>query len=307
MVDIERSYVTLGLKVGASPEEVKEAYRDLVKVWHPDRFTDNPRLQQRAQEKLKEINLAYDTLLAYLTHAASNPADTRPEAGTPHREPEKGKSSAGPEHAAPPPPPPPPRPGGASEGTRHPADGMRAVEWARAHRVFAVLVGVLLLGGALFRNELLYACVEHRFAGGAVTKWCTNRVTGGRWMLSSIGEWGDLSAHPATQGTRPTETPPVGASAEPLDLDVPPPTRKGDWVHIPPFTFGATKEKVRAAQGDGVLILDLSTNSYVVWTYGKSSIYFSRDGRVVGWYHAQEDPLNVKPEGFGYVGDRLRP
>ncbi|MBI3585341.1 MAG: RDD family protein [Nitrospinae bacterium] len=55
-------YEILGLKIGASLDEVKEAYKDLVKVWHPDRFTNEPKLQLKAQEKLKEINEAYQMI-----------------------------------------------------------------------------------------------------------------------------------------------------------------------------------------------------------------------------------------------------
>jgi curved DNA-binding protein CbpA len=32
----------------------------LANVWHPDRFVGNPRLQKKAEEKLKEINAAYE-------------------------------------------------------------------------------------------------------------------------------------------------------------------------------------------------------------------------------------------------------
>ncbi len=59
MDDLRECYRMLEVDPGASPELVKRAYRDLVKVWHPDRFTDDPGLQSRAQEKLKQINLAY--------------------------------------------------------------------------------------------------------------------------------------------------------------------------------------------------------------------------------------------------------
>jgi hypothetical protein len=57
-----RCYELLGLAPGASAEELKAAHRDLVKVWHPDRFAHDPRLQQKAQERLKEINEAYELL-----------------------------------------------------------------------------------------------------------------------------------------------------------------------------------------------------------------------------------------------------
>ncbi|HLC42841.1 MAG TPA: J domain-containing protein [Methylomirabilota bacterium] len=59
--DLERYYVALGLRPGASPDEIRQAYRNLVKVWHPDRFSDD-RLRQNAEEKLKEINEAYNRL-----------------------------------------------------------------------------------------------------------------------------------------------------------------------------------------------------------------------------------------------------
>jgi hypothetical protein len=52
-------YQILELKPGASKQEVKQAYKDLIVVWHPDRFAHNPRLQQKAQEKVKELNAAY--------------------------------------------------------------------------------------------------------------------------------------------------------------------------------------------------------------------------------------------------------
>ncbi len=60
MTDIQRCYEILGVESGVSLEELKRAYRRLVKAWHPDRFTHDPRLQQRAENKLKEINVAYE-------------------------------------------------------------------------------------------------------------------------------------------------------------------------------------------------------------------------------------------------------
>ena len=51
----------LGVKQGTSAEEVKKAYRDLVKRFHPDRFQD-AEAKELANEKLKEINQAYDQI-----------------------------------------------------------------------------------------------------------------------------------------------------------------------------------------------------------------------------------------------------
>ena len=63
MDELNKYYQVLGLSPGASLEEVNQAYKDLAFIWHPDRIpTDNPRLQQKAQDKLKEINHARDQL-----------------------------------------------------------------------------------------------------------------------------------------------------------------------------------------------------------------------------------------------------
>ena len=64
MAGLDRSYKILGVSPGAGEAEMKQAYRDLVKVWHPDRFPGDARLQAKAQDRLKEINEAYRRILS---------------------------------------------------------------------------------------------------------------------------------------------------------------------------------------------------------------------------------------------------
>lgn len=55
-------YEVLGVREGSSVEEIKRAYKDLVRKYHPDQYQNNP-LSDLAEEKLKEINEAYDYLM----------------------------------------------------------------------------------------------------------------------------------------------------------------------------------------------------------------------------------------------------
>ncbi|KAK8853843.1 hypothetical protein M9Y10_016386 [Tritrichomonas musculus] len=54
-------YEVLGLKRGASVSQVKDAYRKMARIWHPDRYSD-PVKKREAERKMKNINRAYDVL-----------------------------------------------------------------------------------------------------------------------------------------------------------------------------------------------------------------------------------------------------
>jgi curved DNA-binding protein CbpA len=61
-MELQRCYEVLGIQVTASPEAVHQAYKTQVKFFHPDRFTGDPDQQRLAEERLKEVNAAYETL-----------------------------------------------------------------------------------------------------------------------------------------------------------------------------------------------------------------------------------------------------
>src|SRR6266851_1313967 len=65
MHEITRCLEVLGLKPGASQAETKNAYRELLMLWHPDRFASNSPLQAKAGEKVRELNAAYEFLMEH--------------------------------------------------------------------------------------------------------------------------------------------------------------------------------------------------------------------------------------------------
>lgn len=61
--ELKRAYEALEIEPGTEFGEVREAYLDLVKVWHPDRHQGaSERLRARAEQKLKDITAAYEKL-----------------------------------------------------------------------------------------------------------------------------------------------------------------------------------------------------------------------------------------------------
>lgn len=82
-------YKVLGVSPSATEDEVKKAYRELIKKYHPDNYSGSP-LEDLASEKMKEVNEAYDEIMrqrktggrnyaksSYSSNAGSNYNDVR--------------------------------------------------------------------------------------------------------------------------------------------------------------------------------------------------------------------------------------
>ncbi|MFO8165004.1 MAG: DnaJ domain-containing protein [Desulfatiglandales bacterium] len=84
-MDIKQCFDVLELDNNASIDDAKQAYKDMVNIWHPDRFSSNPRLKQKAEDKLKEINEAYEIMQSYLSSKKppqpDKPTYAKPDSG----------------------------------------------------------------------------------------------------------------------------------------------------------------------------------------------------------------------------------
>ncbi len=70
MICLSDPYRILGVSPDATDDEIKKAYRNLAKKYHPDKYANTP-LADTASEKMKEINDAYDRITKMRKEGAS--------------------------------------------------------------------------------------------------------------------------------------------------------------------------------------------------------------------------------------------
>ena len=301
--DFSDSYRILDLPPDATLEEVKRSYRELVRVWHPDRFASDPKLQNKAQEKLKLINLAYERICKGGdgdSRRRSTPSGTSTSQAGEQSRPTGSSGSVnnrGEPKTEEPRQPPPPQPQAPPELETN--WGYRIVQFGAAVVIMAVIK--------------------------------TGFSTGDR----SRGQTTDYSPHytqpSQTYAPQPEPVPPQVASTpvleQPAALDKPTSltgeavapvklpmerTKKvevalvkaRDSVSPAPsiptqdfFTIGSTKDEVRTIQGAPDRFSDLT------FGYGLSEVFF-RDGRVASWKQYSSSRLKVRWLPASPVADR---
>lgn len=70
MDPLDRAYAVLEVRRGCTRAQLKRAYRDLVRRWHPDRFAGDPAGQAEATVKLRAINDAFRTVVRSMAGVA---------------------------------------------------------------------------------------------------------------------------------------------------------------------------------------------------------------------------------------------
>ncbi len=73
---MENPYKILGISEDATDIEVKNAYRQLARKYHPDNYANDEAMAELANEKMKEINEAYDEIMRMRSTKSSGQSST---------------------------------------------------------------------------------------------------------------------------------------------------------------------------------------------------------------------------------------
>jgi hypothetical protein len=119
--------------------QLKQAYHDLVQVWHPDKHSHNERLRKKADEKMKEINQAYEVLQAGLINGSFRLERSKGGAG-----PRPSRNGPAREHQ-PPPNTPTQTAEPAPKDSAHAATGIIEPKGLRGNAFWFLLMGLMLL------------------------------------------------------------------------------------------------------------------------------------------------------------------
>ena len=283
----------LGLEMDATENEIRSAYRLLVKVWHPDRFQSDPKLNEVAEAKLKDVNSAY-AILASTFSQRGQWQRPRPASAN-------AASRGSPQKT---------RPTPKTPSTRRTAPGAipswSPPLWLRP--TIKILYRIAIVTFAI----LLYRYIWIAFADWDYTNGDVARVYGfgkeavlkgleapKRRFLEAVEQ--DLRRlDPRKAAPAPAALPQTAETAIPADPQTGQTApekatmRQSPKIQAAPrkiysyITVGSTKDEVLAQQGTPTAS---SENKLV---YGRSELYF-KDNSVIGWrIDPASSPIRVK-------------
>lgn len=260
MTNYKKSYSILGVFQDDDWETVRNAYKRQIRRWHPDRFQDADQ-RKIAEDRCKEINLAYQALDNYYRQAGALPPEwpVTHETPAPAGEPRSEQTT-------------PPAPESVTidlfqdthTGTRGHA--------SRRYTAILVIVAAAVIGYVLsvpLPTEHPNA-LEQPLPGPIET----DSVAGNSAMYSHLGKDGETkAAHEQWDENEKGATHEISALAT--------------SGRLPYITRGSTKQEVLAIQGRPLRETDTA------WDYGLSRINF-QNGKVVDWYENPMNPLIVQ-------------
>ncbi|HEY1731219.1 MAG TPA: J domain-containing protein [Terriglobales bacterium] len=265
MCDRCTALTTFGLTRDATQAEIKDAYRTLAKVWHPDRFQGDEHLRAKAEEKLKGINSAYHLLTT--TAAAGRYSKPSSPASRPQESQQAAAAAPGWIPYQP-----------LRESRFRPSFQTRRYATRRG---LAVVVAMLVIGGVWIyvRHNGLPSFVVDDAPRQAVGQDATSTGAAGQSSKKK-----KQSQHQATDSAKPGEE--AGAHVRPnpvASLVVYP----DEDPQVAYFTVGSTKSDVVRIQGTP------SSIAGDVLRYGESEVTFQY-GRVQSWHEDPGSPLKAR-------------
>jgi len=302
--------LALGLTQNATQMEVKDAYRLLAKVWHPDRFQGDEDLRLKAEEKLKEINSAYQVLI---TTAAADTASEWSQQTSTSSQAEATWAAQGSNGASGKTPPSGWDSTGAARQTRPTAESAAGTDSRvsypcsvtrhsdaslprkrRASLAWTVTVVAVLVAGGIWLNVRFGHPSSVNSAAREAAKPLAEsphpQAKGsGAALAADIGQ--QASKH--SQNSKNDLTRPAGKTrAGSATKDATSPRSSlliypSDDPQVPYFTVGSTTNDVIRVQGAP------SRRTENLFAYGLSEVHF-KDGRVESWHVDPSSPLKAR-------------
>ena len=270
------AFAMFGLTRDATPTEIKDAYRVLAKVWHPDRFPGDATLRLKAEEKLKEINSAYQLLTTAEDKRAYRPS-SRP--APPPEDVHQPTAAASEERSY-------------RRPTAGPVSPPFRMRQRAGRKWLAIPIAILIAAGIWIALRYVHP-TEWDFwnttatDGSAAPQAGSTAETSGKGVRAGSNGQGSKekpapSASAALAEKTGTHTRTKAGSSRASLVEYP-----SDDPLVPYFTVGSTKDDVLRVQGTP----DKMTAG--VFSYGPSEVYF-RNGRVDSWHADPGTPLKAR-------------
>jgi hypothetical protein len=292
MNDYTRHYAALGATHDTDWKALRARYKRLIGLWHPDRFPADASERDLAEERSKQITIAYQALERYYRdHGVLPPMEPASLPG------EGGVASRGAEAASQSSQPP------ARPAAPEPPTGQAARKAPERHRALIAVFALLIASYATYR----YSGGQMREPDAAAPRPRVPEFAASEAPRETPGELGGISAgstlfdvysiqgiptltegdvwHYGKSSIRFAQGKVVSWTQHPdnplrIACDRPVEMRNGQ------FDIGSTKDEVRSVQGTPV------TETETVWDYGPSRVYFEHN-RVVRWDASPLQPLHV--------------